>query len=72
MLIIWDTVLLPEQEHYLHWVDSGVHYWPRSQYQLDMFQEPRPTDWWISFTRSTSGLVWVMRYSEHSRIVYYE
>jgi hypothetical protein len=70
MLIVWDTLLLPEVREDLVRIDPRASYWPRTHYQLDMFREVDPADWYISFARSENGIIWLIKYSEHSHVIY--
>lgn len=70
MLIIWDTLLLPELRLELQGIDPRAHYWPRTNYQRVLWPELDPADWYISFSSGAQGIQWVLRYGEHSHIIY--
>jgi hypothetical protein len=70
MLLVWDTLLVPRQQAQLRDIDPRVVFWPRSwQYSL-VADYAVPREWWISFSHSRLGLVWILYYPDHSRVVY--
>lgn len=72
MLIVWNTLLVPDQQDYIHSIDSRAAYWPRSwQFNLT-YNRSEISEWWISFSRSQRGLLWVLKYPEYSRVIYFD
>lgn len=70
MLLVWTTLLVPAQQVQLRDIDPRVHFWPRSwEYSLAI-NHGVPGEWWISFSHSQYGVVWLLYYPEHSRVVY--
>lgn len=71
MLIVWaDTLWLAQQEQ-LRRIDALVSYWPRSWARCGVgYNEAIPVDWWISFSRSQCGLLWIMRYPDVVTVIY--
>lgn len=72
MLIIWNTLLLPEEQRELVQVDSQVHYWPACYMKGIGYNAVVPIEWWISFSRASFGVLWCIKYPIHSRVVYSE
>lgn len=70
MLIIWNTQLLPVEQQLLVRYDQRVVFWPASWMKQMGYNEAIPIEWWISFSMSSAGMLWCMRYPEYSRIVY--
>jgi len=68
MLLVWHYQLIDQYLEFLRSIDRRAVYWPRSSIDhLDYTYE-----WWISFSSSQSGLVWVMRFPQYSEIIYRE
>lgn len=70
MLIIWNTLLLPEYQRELVYVDTRVQYWPACYMKECGYNVAIPIEWWISFSRVSFGIVWCIKHPEHSKIVY--
>lgn len=72
MLLVY---LEPFQSHQLtllrSWADH-VHYWPRSWANTQVYNAAIPIDWWIMFASMPLADIWLLQYSEHSRIIYRE
>lgn len=61
-----DSILCAE----LRRIDPRVVYWPFGIYtQQDL---DRVNQWWISFSSSSSGLIFVMRYSDSIQVRYWD
>lgn len=72
MLLIYRySLTIPDQELLLR-IDSRVQYWVRSWVGSGLYNHAVPIDWWISFSSSSHGLIWVMQRGEYSEIVYSE
>lgn len=70
MLIVWDTILVPEDQRLLVRIDSRVSFWP-CRYVKDLgYNVCVPIEWWISFSSRKYGLIWLLDHSDHSKIVY--
>ena len=70
MLLVWTSLLVPQQQAQLRILDPSVNFWPRSwQYSL-VADYAVPGEWWISFSHTRYGLVWILHYPDHSRVVY--
>jgi len=69
MLIVWSSLLVPEDQLYLRNLDPRVVYWPAS-YMRGGYNHVVPIEWWISFSSSSHGLMWLMGHSQFSRVVY--
>ena len=72
MLIVWQNLLLPEDQRLLLQIDSQVHYWPRSWSQVEIYNHAVPSDWYISFSQPRYGTHWLIIRPEYSRIVFSE
>lgn len=71
MLILWSTLLLPVEQEILVRYDSNVVYWPAAWMKSGGYNnEAVPVEWWISFSVSSAGIMWCMRYPVSSRVVY--
>lgn len=70
MLIIWNHVLLPQDQEELYQLDSHVNFWPRSWTHMEIELNIDPKSWWISFSQKGSGLIWIIRRPEHSLVIY--
>jgi hypothetical protein len=70
MLIVWLTILPPEDQQQITYIDPRAKYWPRNWAEGLGYNEAIPIDWWISFSQGKYGLIWIMRYPQWSRIVY--
>ena len=70
MLVVWNSLLVPEQQRQIWDLDPRASFWPRSWAHSVYYNSAVPLEWWISFSSGQLGLVWVLRYSEHSRIIY--
>lgn len=70
MLIRWSQQLLPDRESRLRFIDPRVQYWAAAWSQAG-YNGCIPIEWWISFSSSSKGLVWVMEWSESVVVVYW-
>jgi len=64
MLIVWHEALIQPLRIELVSVDPRVVYWPRSHYGDPIL------DWWISFSTSQKGLIWLLRHSDYSEVIF--
>ena len=70
MLLVWTSLLVPQQQAHLRTIDPRVCFWPRSwQYSL-IADYAVPAEWWISFSHTRYGLVWILHHPLHSHIIY--
>lgn len=70
MLLVWTTLLVPAQQAELRDIDPRVHFWPRSwQYSMSIDYSV-PGEWWISFSHSRYGLIWILHYPENISVIY--
>lgn len=63
---------MPKDQAQLVVVDPRVVFWPAAWMKDLGYSSAVPVEWWISFSRSSSGIMWCMRYPEYSRVVYVE
>jgi len=62
--------MLPADQQQLVRVDPKVIFWPACYMKDGGYNVAIPIEWWISFSRRQSGLLWIMQYPEHSRVIY--
>lgn len=72
MLIVWENILPPQEQAYLVRIDPLVRFWPYRYFKSEGYNECIPLEWWISFSKSESGLLWLMHAPDHNRIIYYD
>lgn len=70
MLIVWDTLLVPEDQRLLVRIDPKVAYWPHRYVKDSGYNSCVPVEWWISFSASKYGVLWLLDHSQHSRVIY--
>lgn len=70
MLLVWTSLLVPQQQAQLRTLDPLVSFWPREWRYSALADYPVPGQWWISFSHTRYGLIWIMYYPDHSRVVY--
>lgn len=70
MLIVYHSRLLDEDQQLLVRIDPRVHFWPRSWRYDYHYDFSLATEFLISFSRSHTGLIWIMLRPEHSEIIY--
>jgi len=69
MLIVYlEQFQRPQRQLLLEW-SQYVHYWPRSYAHTNEYNAAIPTDWWLLFSNPLYADLWLMRYSEQSRII---
>lgn len=68
MLVFWNTLLEMGIQKQLVRVDPQAVFWPAA-YMQGGYNHVVPIEWWISFHSSSSGLLWVMEYSQWCRVV---
>ena len=70
MLLVYLEPFVDHQRLLLdHWTPHVVTYWPRSHvtdFQLDY---SIVTDWWMLFSQAQFASLWLLQYSEHTRVV---
>jgi len=69
MLMIY---LEPFQDAQRQLLDSwarAVHYWPRSHVTCIQYDYGIVTDWWLLFSDYRYADIWLLKYSDHTRIV---
>jgi hypothetical protein len=69
MLLIY---LEPFQDYHRQLLDSWtprVHYWPRSQTTNVYYDYSLVQDWWLLFSDARYADIWLLKYSDHTRIV---
>lgn len=69
MLVYWNTVLSVDQQDELLVLDSRVSFWPNVW--MESYSGRMPIEWWISFSKSSAGLVWVVKYPELIKIKFW-
>lgn len=47
----------------------SVHYWPRSSTTNLQYDYSIVLDWWLLFSNPLYADIWLMKYSDHTRIV---
>lgn len=72
MLIIWNNELLISDQDLLYAIDQKVRFWPRSWTPIEIENGLDPTSWWISFSKSSFGLLWIVKKPVYSKIIYCE
>ena len=72
MLLVYHYRLTVVDQELLINIDHRVSYWPRSWVQTNVYNSAIPEDWWISFSSSNLGLLWIMYRPEYSEIIYRE
>lgn len=70
MLLVWNSLLVPRQQAQLRTIDPLVCFWPRSWQHSSIVNYAVPGEWWISFSHTRYGLVWILHYPDHSRVIY--
>lgn len=65
-------MLLPKEQQELVVVDPRVVFWPACWMKSWGYNEVVPIEWWISFSSSRSGLMWIMRHPNNVRMIYYD
>ena len=70
MLLVWSSLLVPQQQAQLRTIDPLVSFWPRGWHYSVLADYPVPGEWWISFSHPQFGLLWILHYPDHSRIIY--
>jgi hypothetical protein len=69
MLIVYlEQFQQPQRQLLLQW-SQYVHYWPRSYAHSNDYNAAIPIDWWLLFSNPLYADLWLMRYSEQSRII---
>ena len=51
------------------WTLHVVTYWPRSQVTDFQYDHSVVTDWWLLFSNHAYADFWLLKYSDHTRIV---
>ena len=51
------------------WTPRVVTYWPRSHASCRQYDYAIVTDWWLLFSNRLYADIWLLKYSEHSRII---
>lgn len=69
MLLIYLEPFKESQQLLLASWDRAVHYWPRSRTTNFYYDYTTVLDWWLLFSDPRYADIWLMKYSEHSRIV---
>lgn len=69
MLIVYLEPFQQTQQQLLTSWQGHVHYWPRSFYLGDYYNEAIPSDWWLLFHNALCADVWLIKYPEKSRII---
>ena len=69
MLLIYLEPFQDGQKSLLDSWQRSVHYWPRSQTTCYQYDYSIVLDWWLLFSNPLYADIWLMKYSEHSRIV---
>jgi len=71
MLIVYlDQFTWPQIQQLELWRQRNlVAYWPRSRGYSLIYDCSICTDWWLLFSRLAESDLWLLQYSEHSRIV---
>lgn len=72
MLVIWNTLLVPEIQVQLVRLDPRVVFWPASWMKDAGYSSAVPIEWWISFSSKGFGSWWVLGHPEECRVVYFD
>ncbi len=69
MLLVYLEPLIVAQTELLNLWRPAVHYWPRSWAHTDQYNSAIPTDWWLLFSNPVYADLWLMKYSDNTRVV---
>jgi hypothetical protein len=70
MLLVYLEPFVEDQRLLLdHWSSRVVTYWPRSQVTDFQYDYSVVTDWWMLFSQAQFASLWLLQYSEHTRVV---
>lgn len=69
MLLVYLEPFQDSQRELLEAWHRWVHYWPRSARTNFEYDFSQITDWWLLFHNPMYADIWLMKYSEHSRII---
>jgi hypothetical protein len=69
MLIVYLEQFEPAQQQLLIRWGTLVNYWPRSWSHTGIYNAAIPLDWWLLFHSPLYADIWLMKYSDRSRIV---
>jgi len=70
MLVVYTEQLqIPQQELLIEW-RLWVNYWPRSWANTQDYNAAIPLDWYLLFRDQLHGLQWMLRWPDHSRVIY--
>jgi len=69
MLIVYLEPFIQQQQQLLLSWSQGVHYWPRSWANTEVYNSAVPTDWWLLFSNPMYADIWLLKYPELSRVV---
>ena len=70
MLLVYLEPFVDHQRLLLaQWTPRVVTYWPRSQVTDFQYDHSVVTDWWMLFSQAQFASLWLLQYSEHTRVV---
>ena len=69
MLLVYLEPFQVVQRELLKSWDRAVHYWPRSYNTNFYYDYSTVADWWMLFSDPRYADIWLMKYSEHTRII---
>jgi hypothetical protein len=69
MLLVYLEPFQDTQRQLLASWDRAVHYWPRSRVYNMEYDFSCVQDWWMLFSNPLYADIWLMKYSDHTRIV---
>ncbi len=69
MLLVYLEPFQDTQRQLLASWARGVHYWPRSRIHCMEYDYSTVQDWWMLFSNPLYADIWLIKYSDHTRIV---